>query len=93
VLGVEDRDTIATYSVMVYFTPDFKALHPDVMGYVSEAISETNEGYANSGIPLRVELHCVEELENFVETPASSSLTLSNFAVAKGKSNYCLEKN
>ena len=50
------------------------------MGYVSE----TNEGYINSGIPIRVEAHCVGELSNFVETPASSGTTRNNFAQAKG---------
>ena len=35
----------------------------DPVTFVDQLIAETNEGYANSGIPLRAKLHCIIDSE------------------------------
>ena len=68
---------------MIYFTPDFEALITDVEGYVGVLLAETNEGYFNSKIPVRVSLFCIEKL-NIAES-WDASLMLDRFGNAKGK--------
>jgi len=49
-----------TYSVKVYYTPEFAASTPKLDDYIKLAIAETNQGYMSSGVNLRVKLHCTE---------------------------------
>ena len=49
-----------TIDVMVYYTPDFAEHTPDVDDFIDKVIKETNRGYINSKIPLRVKLFCKE---------------------------------
>ncbi len=58
---VEDTTTIVTYSVKVYYTPSFAAVTADIEAFVEQAIQETNQGYINSDVPLRVSALCIEE--------------------------------
>ena len=58
--GTEDTTTPATYSVMFYYTADFEAITPDIHGYIDQVLAETNQGYANSQIPLTATKFCVE---------------------------------
>merc|ERR1711981_47743 len=62
--GKEDETTIAEFSVMIYYTPEFAAETPDVQTYVDAVIAETNEGYINSKIPIRAKVHCIELAED-----------------------------
>merc|ERR1719322_75746 len=55
-----DRNDIVTYSVMVYYTAEFAAITPNIRDYVDQVIAETNQGYINSLIPVRIKLHCTE---------------------------------
>merc|ERR1719383_1252425 len=57
--GRDDSTTVVTYSVMFYYTPEFKAVTDDIPLFVSQVIAETNQGYINSGIPLRVRSLCI----------------------------------
>jgi len=66
--GRDDSTTVVTYSVMVYYTPQFKIIRPDVSQYVEWVIDETNEGYNNSKLPIKIQLHCIEET-TFQEDP------------------------
>ena len=51
----------ATISLIVYYTPEFRDATADIEGFVNQAIAETNQGYANSQIPLVAELFCAKE--------------------------------
>jgi len=51
---------IVTYTVKVYYTPEFKAATPDIEGFVDQVITETNQGYMNSQVNLRIAKHCTE---------------------------------
>merc|ERR1712002_746372 len=57
--GRDDSTTVVTYSVMFYYTPEFASITDDIPLLVSLMIAETNQGYINSGIPLRVRSHCI----------------------------------
>merc|ERR1712002_529259 len=57
--GKDDSTTVVTYSVMFYYTPEFAAVTEDIPLFVSQVIAETNQGYINSGIPVRVSSHCI----------------------------------
>jgi len=57
--GKDDSRTIVTYSVMFYYTPEFEAITDDIPLFVRQVIAETNQGYINSNVPLRVKSHCI----------------------------------
>ena len=57
-----DKTTIVTYSVMIYYTKAFADITPDIEGFTDILISETNQGYINSQVPLRVKRHCLEQV-------------------------------
>ena len=56
----EDTTTIVTYSAMIYYTPDFASVTPDIEGYVDQVLAEVNQGYINSLIPVRITKLCTE---------------------------------
>ena len=56
----QDRTTIKTYSIMVYYTPEFASVTEDIEGWVDLVLEEANQGYINSNIPVRVEKFCIE---------------------------------
>jgi len=74
---VFDRNEIVTYSVMFYYTPEFAATTPNVRDFVDQVVAETNQGYVNSQIPLRVKAFCTEQAT--VTDDESSSVVLTNF--------------
>ena len=51
---VHDSTTIVTYTVMFYYTADFASVTSDIPGFIDQVIAETNQGYINSQIPVRV---------------------------------------
>merc|ERR1711973_825485 len=51
---------IVTYTVKVYYTPEFRDATADIDGWLDQQIQEVNQGYINSRVPLRVKLHCAE---------------------------------
>jgi len=76
-----DRNEIATYSVMFYVTPEVAATTPNIADFVDQVIAETNLGYINSKIPVRVKALCIEEA-NIDQSSASD--TLETFTNMKG---------
>ena len=80
--AVSDTTTIVTYTVKVYYTPQFAATTADIEGFVDQVIQETNQGYINSNVPLRVKLHCTE-LATISDTYDGRTM-ISNFRVMKG---------
>ena len=77
-----DNVTTVTYSVKFYYTPAFAAVTADIDGFITQVIAETNQGYANSLVPLRVVKHCSELAT--INDDASASTTLTNFKNMKG---------
>ena len=77
-----DNFTQVTYSVMFYFTPEFSFLTADIPGYIDQVIAETNQGYANSQIPVRVSRHCIEAAT--INDIADTSTFIQTFRDMKG---------
>merc|ERR1711937_942524 len=59
--ALTDNSTVVTYTVKVYYTAAFAASTPDIEGLVASAVAETNQGYINSQVPLRIKKHCTEQ--------------------------------
>ena len=82
--GARDSTTVVTYSVQFYYTPQFAAITSDIPGYIDQVIAETNQGYANSQIPVRVSRFCIEAAT--IDDIADTSTFISTFANMKGSS-------
>eukprot|EP00088_Acartia_fossae_P054754 TRINITY_DN6318_c0_g1_i2.p1 TRINITY_DN6318_c0_g1~~TRINITY_DN6318_c0_g1_i2.p1 ORF type:complete len:529 (+),score=57.41 TRINITY_DN6318_c0_g1_i2:44-1630(+) len=77
-----DISTIVTYTIKVYYTPQFAASTTDVIAFVDQVIQETNLGYINTRVPLRVRALCIEQATvNDINDPRTMLLT---FARMKG---------
>ena len=57
-----DNTTIVTYTVMFYYTAELAEDTPDLEGFFDQLIADTNAGYENSEIPLRIKKHCSEQV-------------------------------
>ena len=86
--SASDNTTIVTYSVMFYYTPEFAAITADIPGYIDQVIAETNQGYENSGIPVRVSRFCIEAAT--INDIADTSSFLNAFQNMKGGSSSAL---
>jgi len=71
-----------TFSVKVYYTPEFAASIPNVDGYIKQVITETNQGYMNSRVNLRVKLHCTEMAT--IHEQYNADTMIRNFENMKG---------
>ena len=80
--ATQDTTTMVEFSVMIYYTPQFAAITPDIPGFVDQVLAETNQGYMNSKVPMSIKLHCIEEAT--VNDVSSSSATVNNFVAMKG---------
>ena len=49
-----------TYSIMFYYTAEFAAATPNIEDFIDQVIAETNQGYANSRIPITATKLCQE---------------------------------
>ena len=78
--GREDKTTIVTFSVKVYYTPEVKHQVKNLPTMVDNVIAKTNQGYKNSQIPVRVKLHCLEQTK---QSEAQGMKTLPDFAFSK----------
>ena len=50
-----------TYSIMIYYTPEFAEVTPNIDDFFDQVIAETNQGYAQSLIPITIEKLCSEQ--------------------------------
>jgi hypothetical protein len=80
----QDTTTIVTYTVKVYYTPEFAAVTADIEGFIEQVIQETNQGYINSKVPLRAAAICSEQA-TINDKPTSKEM-LSAFKSMKGNS-------
>ena len=53
--SMKDNNSMVTYSVMFYYTAEFEKITQDINGWIDQVLCDTNQGYINSQIPLRVE--------------------------------------
>ena len=72
-----------TYSLMVYYTPEFAAATDDIEEFVDKMIKETNQGYINSKLPITVTKFC-SELATISEHCVDPNSVLDAFQSMKG---------
>ena len=80
--GDLDSETIAEYSVTVYYTKQFLKSTPDPAAFIDQLLAETNQGYVNSRVPLRVRLHCA--ILSSVPDGLPPVITLKLFTTSQG---------
>ena len=73
---------MAEVSVMVYYTPAFKAFVTDPIKRIKMQIAYANQVFAECVIPVKLHIFCIEELEGFVEHPDPGD-RLEDFRYAK----------
>ena len=61
--GETDLTTIATYSIKVYVTPEVVAAYSNYTESVEYLLEIVNKQYKRSKIPIKAELHCIEETQ------------------------------
>jgi len=80
--GIDDSETIVTFSVKYYYTRQFAAVTDDIELYMDQVTAETNQGYINSLIPVRIKIHCIEAAD--LDDIRGGSEMLSAFKNLKG---------
>ena len=89
--GEEDSTTNVTVSVIFYFTKEFEAVTPDIIGYVEGLVENTNIAFLRSGIPVRLAIHCLLQAQ-IGEAPDSSD-RIREFKQSRGEQNHKLDFN
>lgn len=80
--GIRDNTTIVTFSIKFYYTREFAASTDDIQLYMEQVTAETNQGYINSLIPVRMKIHCIEAAA--LNDIADGGEMLSTFRTYKG---------
>merc|ERR1712180_407476 len=62
-MGRQDTTTVVTYSVMFWYTKEFADVTTDIPLFISQVIAQTNQGYINSKVPVRVKAHCAKQVD------------------------------
>ena len=75
--GKADTSTIAEFTITVYYTEEFRKTTADPLTFIDQVIAETNQGYINSGIPIRARLHCV--IQSDIRDGLPAHITLAAF--------------
>lgn len=84
-LGRQDTTTVANVSLTIYTSETFRksfASDDELKAFVNLGFAETNQGYANSKIPLNVYLKCL--LNSASTDGATGTLTIKGFKAASG---------
>ena len=81
--GKTDKTTMVTYTIKIYYTPEVRKSVKNIATMVENVVAQTNQGYENSKIPVRVKLHCMEE----TNVPEAQMNDLGVFNRYKGGGN------
>merc|ERR1712215_596793 len=68
--GKSDSVTVVNYSIMIWYTPQFRATFPseeEMNLFIDQIFDETNQGYINSEIPVRAVKHDVKQHPNLTD--------------------------
>jgi len=75
---------VVTFTVTVYYTSKLDE-DTDVPTFVDQVIAETNQGYRNSKVPIRVKLHCL--IKSDIRDGQGIEYTLEQLAFKHGKNS------
>jgi len=90
-MGEADRAREAVYSVTIYYTAEFKRSTKNVKAFANQVIAETNAGYINSKVPIRIKLHCL--IQSDIPDGLDSSKALTRFGTSQGRNYNKLRKS
>ena len=62
-LGREDNTSMVHVSVMIYYTRELKNIVTDPIMYIENLVQESNNVFENSEVPVRLQVHCKQELD------------------------------
>merc|ERR1711962_1260723 len=71
----QDTTTVVTYSVMFWYTKEFADVTTDIPLFISQVIAETNQGYINSKVNVRVKTHCIKQVDFAEQNDGTTMLT------------------
>ena len=80
--GKDDDKTVVDYTIKFYYTREFAEATDDIEIYFDKVLSETNQGYINTKIPVRIRMFCIEATTLRDEKKISTQL--NKFANYKG---------
>ena len=83
--GAEDKSSVVEYTITVHYTREFREVTADPLTFIDQVIAETNQGYVNSGVPVRVALHCA--LESDIADGEPAEVTLQKFKQSQANLN------
>merc|ERR1719288_57603 len=86
-----DMTTIVTFSVKFYYTQEFSDITADIEGFIDQVIAETNEGYVNSKMPVRVKKFCYAELAELTDEDVMDTDGLQKFRSMRGSYEELVE--
>jgi len=86
-----DMTTMVTFSVKFYYTQEFSDITADIEGFIDQVIAETNEGYVNSKIPVRVKKFCYAELSELTDEDVMDTDGLQKFRSMRGSYEELVE--
>jgi hypothetical protein len=80
---VEDQRANTILTVHWYYTNELAAVTDNVQAEIELLTQNANTGYSNSGIPLELQIKCIELLPTFTETSDPNGM-LYTFRSVKG---------
>jgi len=80
-----DIETIIEFSVKIYYTREFASATLDMPGFFNQMLAETNQGYINSEIPMRIFIHETEEATIIDQNDSTAMLYAFTFMKSSAK--------
>jgi hypothetical protein len=81
--SLEEQRTNTILSVHWYYTNELADVTDNVEAEIELFTQNANTGYSNSGIPLELQIKCIELLPTFTQTSDPSGM-LATFRTIKG---------
>jgi len=77
------RKIVEIWPILFIYRDSFKNDATAIKAFINTAISETNQGYANSKVPIVMNLQCI--IETAIQDNPNSDTMLSAFLAAASK--------
>ena len=90
IMVAEERASITTVSIMMYYTPEFEQKYSDPQATVNSHVAALNDAFTKSDINVRLAVHCTEKIDIMDSRTDDAKARLNAFNAAKGDSDYLL---
>ena len=86
-----DRQSAATITIMVYYTPEFEQEFDNVQAVIDSHIAATNDAFIQSGLGhVQLQLLCSEKIDVMDSKTDDAGARLDQFTNFKGDVGYIL---